>query len=257
MTAVAVLTALEYRLRILISHTHFDRSTLETSFIERKYIRNELTGLSDTGIDALSRFIRFNKVEKDEIAGFATTILKNRLDLLFGTQNINREMFVSSLKDVIGSILHSASGCYDLVLVDTAPGQNEISTKILEQSDLIVVNLSQNIHVLDDFLGMNPEYRDRMMVLLGKYDENSRFNLRAIRKKFGALQVQVIPYDIGFADACSESRVIDFFIKNLPVDRDDIHYSFINGVRDTVEAILGRVGIDVSQKRLQGGKGHE
>lgn len=257
MAAVAVLTALEYRLRILMAHTHFDRSSLESAFIEKRYLRSELTDLSDTGLDALSRFIRFNRVDRDVIAGFSTTILKNKLDLLFGTRNTNREIYVSNLKNVIGTILQSASAYYDLVLVDTAPGNNEISVKILEQSDLIVVNLSQNIHILDDFLEGSTQYRDKMMIVLGKYDPNSRFNIKAIRKIAANAQVLAIPYDIGFADACAESRVVDFFMKNLAVDRDDLHYPFIQGARETADAILTRLGIEIAHKKVQAGNGHE
>lgn len=257
MAAVAVLTALEYRLRILMAHTHFDRSSLESAFIEKQYIRHELTDLSDTGIDALSRFIRFNRVEKEDFAGFTMTILKNKLDLLFGTRNTNREIYMNNLKNVIGTILQSASKVYDLVLVDTAPGNHEVSLKILQQSDLILVNLNQNIHILEDFLKENMEYREKMMILIGKYDDNSRYNLKALRKKCGSLQVLAVPYDIGFADACTESRVIDFFLRNLPAEKDDPHYAFIRGVRETVEAILSALGMDAASKKLQAGNGHE
>lgn len=257
MAAVAVLTALEYRLRVLITHTHFDRSSLESAFIEKRYLRNELADLSDTGIDALSRFVRFNRVDRDVIAGFSTTILKNKLDLLFGTRNTNREIFFSNLKNVIGTILQSASDNYDLVMIDTAPGDNEISAKILEQSDLIVVNLSQNVHILEDFLEGSMDYQDKMMILLGKYDANSRFNLKAIRKKAASAQVLAIPYDISFADACAESRVVDFFMKNLTVERDDPHFPFIQGVRETAEAILARLGMQTEIKKVQAGNAHE
>lgn len=257
MAAAAVLSSLEHRLRILMVQTHFDRSSLESAFIEKRYLRSELTDLSDTGLDALSRFIRFNRVERDVIAGFSTTILKNKLDLLFGTRNTNREIYVSNLKNVIGTILQSASAYYDMVLVDTAPGNNEISAKILEQSDLIVVNLSQNIHILEDFLEGSMQYRDKLMIVLGKYDPNSRFNLKAIRKKAGDVQVMAVPYDIGFADACAESRVVDFFLKNMTADRDDPHYPFIQGVKETAGAILARLNMDTAQKKVQAGNSHE
>ena len=71
--------------------------------------------LSDTGIDALSRFIKFNRIEKNEISSYTTTILKNRLDLLTGTRNKNRNIYQSSLKESIQLILRSAALYYDLV----------------------------------------------------------------------------------------------------------------------------------------------
>lgn len=251
MIAVAILTALEYRLRVLMAHAHFDRSALESAFVEKRYIRQELTDLSDTGIDALSRVIKFNKLEKDEISSYTTTILKNRLDLLFGTRSTNRDIHLSNMKDAIQLILQSAGRFYDLVFIDTAPGYSEITMKILEQSDLIVANLSQNIHALEEFLSECDAIREKTMLLLGKYDENSRYNLKALRKRFNLSQVQVVPYDTGYADACMDSKAVDFFIRNLPADKDDIHYRFIQGVRETAEAILTRLGIDSSSKRIE------
>jgi cellulose biosynthesis protein BcsQ len=250
MTAAAVLTALEYRIRVLVTHNHFDKSTLESAFIEKKYIRHELTDLSDTGIDALSRVIKFNRLEKNEISSYTTTILKNRLDLLIGTRNTNRDMYFSNIKDVIDPILQSANQFYDLIFIDTAVGRNDLTMRILDKSDLIVVNLIQNIHILEDFLSLYAEMAEKVLILLGKYDPNSKFNLKAIRRRFNMANIQIIPYDIGYADACSESRSIDFFLKNLQAVNDDVHYPFISNVRETAETILQRLGVDTVQKKV-------
>lgn len=249
MIAIAVLTALEYRMQILMAHNHFNRSALEYAFVDRKHVLHELTDLSDTGIDALSRVIRFNKLEKNEITSYTTTILKNRLDLLSGTRNTNKEIYTSNLKDVIQLVLQSAVKYYDLVFVDTAPGKNDISNKILEKSDLVVVSLSQNVLVLEEFLSIYGDMKDKIMITLSRYDENSKYNLKAIKRRFGYFDIHVIPYNIGFADACSESRVVDFFLKNLQANKDDFHYSFIKAVREAAAAVLSHLGIDAEQKR--------
>ncbi|HEY8500035.1 MAG TPA: hypothetical protein VIL89_05405 [Clostridia bacterium] len=250
MTAVSIMIALEYRLRILLTHNHFDKSALEHAFIEKKYIRHELTDLSDTGLDALSRAVKFNKLEKDDISNYTTTVLKNRLDLLIGTRNTNRDIYINNIKDSINMILQSAGGFYDLVFVDTAPGMNEISKKILEKSDIVVINLNQSVHVIEDYLSNYSGICENLFFILGKYDSDSKFNLKAIKKRFGISNIFIIPYDIGFADACSESRAVDFFIRNAEADKYDIHYPFISGVRETAEAILEHAGIDAAQKRV-------
>ena len=116
MIAVALFIALKYRLRILVAHNHFDRSTLESAFIDESYMEHSLMDFSDTGIDALSRFIKFNRIEKDEISSYTTTVLKNRLDLLIGTRNTNRNIYQNNLKETIRLILQSAALYYDLIL---------------------------------------------------------------------------------------------------------------------------------------------
>ena len=243
MIAVSIMIALEYKMRVLLAHNHFDKSTLEHAFIEKKYIRHELTDLSDTGIDALSRAVKFNKLEKDDISNYTTTVLKNRLDLLVGTRNTNRDIYINNIKGSINMILQSAGGFYDLVFVDTAPGMNEISMKILEKSDIVVINLNQNIQVIEDYLSNCLGINENLFFILGKYDSDSKFNLKAIKKRFGISDIYTIPYDIGFADACSESRAVDFFIRNAEADKFDVHYPFISGVKETAEAIINRIGI--------------
>jgi len=250
MIAIAVLTALEYRMRILMAHNHFNRSALEYAFVDRKYIIHELTDLSDTGIDALSRVIRFNKLEKNDISSYTTTILKNRLDLLSGTRNTNKEIYTNNLKDVIQMILQSAAKYYDLVLVDTDSGDNDISARIIEKSDLVIVNLNQNVLVLEDFLNCFGDIKDKAMIILGRYDENSKYNLRAIKRRFGFDNIHVIPYNICFADACCESGAIDFFLRNLNVEKDDYNYPFIKAVKEAAKAVLTQLGIDVEQKKV-------
>ncbi len=250
MIAVAVLTALEYRMRVLMAHNHFNKSALEYAFIDRKYIKHELSDLSDTGIDALSRVIKFNKLEKNDISSYTTTVLKNRLDLLCGTRNTNKEIYANNLRDVIPLVLQSAKMYNDLVFIDTASGNNDISNIILEKSDLIVVNLSQSILVLEDFFSCYGDMKEKIMVILGRYDENSKYNLKAIRKRFGFNNIHVIPYNTEFADACCESRTVDFFLKNLQADKHDYNYYFINAVREAADAIFAHLNIEAQLKKV-------
>jgi hypothetical protein len=73
LVAISSMIVLEYRLKLLLAHNHFDRSALESSFIDREYIKNELTSLNDVGIDGLSSFIKYNKVDKENIKVYNNT----------------------------------------------------------------------------------------------------------------------------------------------------------------------------------------
>jgi len=99
--------------------------------------------------------------------------------LLTGTRNINTDIYRNGLNETIHLILKSAGEYYDLVLIDTAPGNNEISRKIIENSDLITVNLSQNPNTFDNFLDNFGNYTDRSCFIIGRYDDNSRYNIRS------------------------------------------------------------------------------
>lgn len=244
LVAIALYMALKYRLRILLAHNHFDRSTLETAFIDKSYMEHSLMDFSETGIDALSRFIKFNKLEKNAISSYTTTVLKNRLDILTGTRNKNKSIYQNNLKETIGLILQSAVEYYDLVFIDTAPGDSEISQKIIRNSDLIVVNLCQNPIVIENFMENYADYLEKALIILGKYDVNSRFGIKRIRKHFNLKNVYAIPYNIEFADACIESRAVDYIIKNLETDKYDLHNGFIACVAEVAESILNTLGMN-------------
>jgi len=252
LVAVATMTVLKYRIKVLMAHNHFDRSTLETSFIDRDYVKNELSSLNDVGIDALSSFAKFNKMDKDNISRYTTTIIRNKLELLAGTSITNKELYMKDINEVIDIILSSAKSYYDLIFVDIAPGQADVNKKILDLSDLIVINLNQNYNIIEHFFEEYGDYKEQCMFLLGRYDKNSRYNVKALQRKFGikANNIGLIPYNIEFADACCEAKAIDFIMRNLKADKDDANYYFIQEVGKTAELILKKLGIDISLKKI-------
>lgn len=247
--AIALMTALEYRLKVLITHNHFDRSTVETSLIEKKYLKTELMELSDNGIDALARFIKSNKLDKDNIVNYTTTLLNKKLDLLTGTTHTNKEFYISDINNVIDLILNLAKEFYDIVLIDVSSGKNELSSKILKNSDVIVVNLCQNAAVLDEFFEKYREHIEKCIFLVGRYDKDSRFSKKNIMRKYNIKKnIALIPYCIEFSDACSCGTAIDFFLKNISAKKDDLNYYFIEEVRNAVKIILAYAGIDIAAK---------
>lgn len=249
--AIALMTALEYRLKVLMTHNHFDRSTVETSLIEKKYLKNELMELSDNGIDALARFIKSNKLDKDNIVNYTTTLLNKKLDLLTGTTHTNKEFYMSDINNVIDLILNLAKEFYDIVFIDVSSGKNELSSKILKNSDVIVVNLCQNAAVLDEFFEKYREHIEKCIFLVGRYDKDSRFNKKNIMRKYNIKKnIALIPYCIEFSDACSSGTAIDFFLKNISAKKDDLNYYFIEEVRNAVKIILAYAGIDITTKKL-------
>jgi hypothetical protein len=248
---ISLMCALEYRLKILVTHNHYARSTLETSLLNQTFLKTELMDLKDTGIDALSRFIKFNKVDKESISSYTTTILRNRLDLLMGTSNPSKELYMSDLNAVMETILTTAKDCYDLQFVDIASGDNALSNKILLSSDLIVVNINQNSFILEDFFANHKEKFKNCMYLVGLYDKESRLNIKNIIRKYkiNKSDIAVIPYCREFADACNGGKAVDFFLKNLNASKEDSHYEFIMQGRKAVDILLNKLSIDTDLQK--------
>lgn len=255
LVAVSAMLALNYRMKSLVTHNHFDRSALEYCFLSRDYVQNGLNQHSDVGIDGLSKFIKFNKADKDDIANYTTTLIRNKLEILTGTTITNKEVYYNDYNEVINIILTTAKLYYDIVFVDLASGMNDLSDKIFELSDIIIVNLNQNPNLLEDFFqsysSFNPAMREKCTFIIGRYDKFSKYNLKAVQRKYGLKDnIAVIPYNIEFADACGEGKVLDFMKRNLKLDKEDLNYNFMNETRQAVELILEKLKVDISVKKI-------
>ncbi len=248
--ALSVMIALEYRLRLLITHNQYERSGLETTFLDRQYVKNELVNSRDVGIDALSGFVRYNKADKDNILTFTTTLINKKLDMLPGTTTTNKELYIRDMSDVIENLLAAVKETYDLVVID-ASGENELNEKIIEQSDLIIVNLTQNYNALDHFFENYVKLSEKCIFLLSRYNKDSRLNKKNIIRKYNLKdKLAVIPYNIEFSDAAMEGKIIDFLIRNLRADKDDLNFELMNSLRIAVELILKKLNVNIELKKL-------
>lgn len=248
--ALSVMIALEYRLRLLITHDQYERSGLETTFLERQYVRNEIMNSRDIGIDALSGFVRYNKADKDNILTFAITLINRKLDMLPGTTITNKELYIRDMSDVIENLLAAVNEAYDLVIIDVS-GENELKDMIIEQSDIIVVSLTQNYNALEHFFSHYGKLSGKCVFILSRYDKDSRLNRKNIMRRYGLKNKLVtIPYNIEFSDACMEGKLIDFLIRNLKADKEDPNFELMTSLRIAAEFLLKKLNINIELKKL-------
>lgn len=247
--AIALMIALNYRYKVLLTHAHFNKNTLEYSLLPKNYLRSELMDLSDHGIDALSRFIRFNKVQEEDFENYTTSLLRHRLDLLLGTKVTNRKIYDEEFAKVMKLILDSANNYYDLIFIDLPAGKSSINDMILSSSDMVIVNLNQSLFALDNYFD-SPLKQDNHLYLLGRYNKESRFNQSNIKRRYELKKnLNSILYNIEFADACSDGKAIDFFLKNLDCKKVDNNYIFMQNVLKAADDMLLELGLDLQYKK--------
>jgi len=249
--ALSVMTALDYRYKTMVTHTHFDKNNLEASLLDKSFLKGDLFDLTDTGIDALSRFCKLNKIDPEMVNNYATTLVKNRLDLLIGTLSTHRELYMQNITDVIDQIITSVKECYEFAMIDVSSGMGGLTKRIIDKSDLVVINLCQSYHVLDEYFeNYEKDFKEKNRIyLVSRYDENSRLNIKAIKKVYGVKAI-ILPiyYSIEFSDAMSIGKSIEFFLKERNCSEQDINYKFIQSIRGTVEKMLIALGVDYSYK---------
>lgn len=254
--AAATLIGIEYATRILVGQTQKSLSTLESAYSVLTTGLERASYFTDTGIDALERLARSNRLMPEMISDYTIPIINERLDLLMGTSKPTEPLY-ERMKDVITTIFNCADQYYDAVLLDTNSGnKNSLTNKLLESSDLIVVNLSQNMTLLERFFSKQ-DWPDALnhkpyMIVLGQYDPNSKYTAMNIARRFEYKEpIYTIPYCTDYKDACNDRRVLEFFIRQRNVTRKHENYFFMQEIRRFVNALMTKVGTDTDSKVIE------
>lgn len=253
--AVACAMASKKNYKILLVQTHYQNMDLETSFFNMDKLGSKGTlDIADTGVDALDRLLRSNKLTPENIANYAKPILKGKLEILYGSFKNDRDSYERVL-ETMPMLVEQASRFYDLVLVDLSRGYNSTEiNQILQQSDLIVLTMSQKMQVLKkifkDIEGLKVLQEKPLIPVIGKYDRFSKYTNKNIARNFGYKKpIYTIPYNTQFFDSCNEGKALNFFIENINADvAMDRNGYFISETARLSEAILSAIEGKLGQR---------
>lgn len=248
--AVAAQMAIEHNYKILLVSTNFKDKTLEECFLEvnKKAPLVSIMGKPvavgiESGVEGLMRVMVSNKTNPEIVKNYSKIILKDRLDILPSTSTTNYKDY-ENICAAYPEILQLASRYYDIVLVDLSKRMSErYAENITQVSDVVVVNLTQRLKSIDDFIELREaeEFyrRKNIMLLIGRYDAFSKYNAKNITRYMKEKKlVNVIPYNTLFFEACSEAKIIDFFLKVKNVDESDRNYLFVKEVTNMGDNII-------------------
>ena len=240
--AVSLNLVMEQHKKILVTQTQYRMNDLEDAAIGRagkKDFRERF--YQDMGMDSLIRCLKRKRIDKTDIENCCIQILPDEeFMLLPGSQCENYEVFQETVGVAVHMLLEETEKYYDYVFVDTNPGGGWISRKLLQEADLIVVNLSQNVGVIDRFFWDYPKELKGKCVfyLFGSYLSDSCYNLSNLRYRYRLIRrnnAAVIPMNVGFMDAIAGGNVRNYFAKNLECEPGDVNYMFMHEVRATVK----------------------
>lgn len=249
MLAVALMLAMKKKCRVMITQTQFCMNDLEDAVVGRavaKGVREQF--YQDMGIDAVCRCIKHKRLEKSDLENCCIQVLeKPELMLLPGTKVGSYEIHYELLHEMMPYVLKQAELYFDYTLIDTNPGADRISRQLIESAEAVVVNLSQNIGVLDAFFSNYPKEFNgkKVFFLFGSYLADSCYNLHNLRFRYGPIKREnsgVIPLNIGYMDAVSGGKIVDYFEANLESETGDTNYIFVSEAEKVVEGLLGFVG---------------
>lgn len=265
LVAIATNMAIENNEKILIISTTNKESKIKSCFFEDTEVKKMRLGIfgqnmsaldTEAGIDGLAKMLRSNKLNPDMITNYTKVVFKDRLEVLLGknksksNQNIEEKVRSSPIEiaDEYVEIVKIANQYYDKVFVDLDYNLNQdIREQIIDQSDLIILNSSQNYKSLKE-LKENKENNKllkspRTLLLIGRYDKYSKYNVKNITRYLGEKnKVLTVPYNTLYFEACNEAGVPDLFLKLKKMyDLDDRNAIFMEEIKRASENIIYRL----------------
>ena len=249
--AVATQMAIEHNHKILIVSTNFKDVTLENCFWELDRLNKPVvTGQErvaavgvDSSVEGLVKILVTNKTSTDIVKNYSKTLLRDRLDVLLSPKTENYQEYIQ-LASNYPEILRSADRYYDLIFVDLTNRMEErVAQGILDISDVIVLNITQRLKNINDFLELKQSddfYKRRnVMLLLGRYDAHSKYNIKNVTRYLKEKKnILAVPYNTLYFEACSEGKVIDYFLKLKNIDENDRNYKFVEEINRIDTEIL-------------------
>jgi hypothetical protein len=147
--------------------------------------------------------------------------------LLPGTDIKNRETFDRDIGSNVIRMIRKADALTDIILIDANSGDDELSFRLMEIADLVVINLTQRRHVLEKYIAdYSGCFKDKnVFFLFGDYDDNSICNISNCRTRFKKYIKKhnsgVIPYCTEYMDAQNESDILSFMRNGFRIKQVD------------------------------------
>ena len=256
--AICTQLAIEHNYRILVISTGYNDEKLDTCFWQPKKAKKNL-GLfgpntsveMEEGIEGLTKIMKSNKLSPDIITNYTKIVFKDRLEILQIYKGEKSKY--EEIRKYYPEIINLANNYYDLVIVDLdTQVQQDISETILNNSNLIVANLSQRLASINKFMEIRasqPIFKSKKtLILIGRYDKFSKYNVKNITRYMGEKnKVSTIPYNTLFFEACEEAKVPDLFLRLRKTGEDDRNGFFLAEVRRATDNIIYRLE-DLSMK---------
>lgn len=260
LVAIATYMAIHNNNRILIISTTNKEDKINACYFEEQQAKKMRLGIlgnrasaidSESGIEGLVKIARSNKLTPELITNYTKVVFKDRLEILLGVDQKKKNISVEEDREITEEyidLINVARMYYDKVFVDLDDNlSEEIRQKIVDASDLVIVNTTQNFNSLKKLKEKKDNSQllqsPRTLILIGRYDKYSKYNVKNVSRYLNEKnQVLTIPYNTLYFEATNEAGVPDLFLKFRKIsDSDDRNAIFAEEVKRTSENIIYRL----------------
>ena len=260
LVAIATHMAINNNNRILIISTTDKEDKINNCFFEEQQTKKMRLGIlgnrtsaidSESGIEGIAKIARSNKLTPELITNYTKVVFKDRLEIILGADKNKIPQTEDDEKEITDEYINLISVArmyYDKIFVDLDSNlSEEIRQKIVDISDLVIVNTSQNFSSLKKLKEKkeNSELLQspKTLILVGRYDKFSKYNVKNISRFLEEKNlILTIPYNTLYFEAADEAGVPYLFLRFKKIsDSDDRNALFASEVKRAAENIIYRL----------------
>ncbi len=237
--SLSLALSLSKKHKVLIINCSYDDYSLEKALISDVSVYNESV-ISGYGILPLIRLKKNGLLTLENYSNYTVPLLKNgRYDMLIGLNKPSLEQ--EELKEFESKILEvicMSKEIYDYVFVDISNKFNDkLFEDIREKSDLIVVNINQNLSDMQRVLDSNESLHfSKTLYAIGRYEDRVKSCKKNIERKFKLKNILTVPYEPALIDFINKGAVLEYFGKNI-TDSRKVKNEFFKKLLKSVDII--------------------
>lgn len=164
------------------------------------------------GLDYLLAQQRRDGLDRQMVLSGMEVFGKERLLCMTTGRRLLSAYYPAEVHQVLERVMELMEGLVDYTLIDCGSREDEWTTEVIKDADLVVVNLRQSAKMLERFFLKYGGVAKRSLFLIGSYCRDSVYNRRNMERLYRVSeeQIGVIPYNQEFCQACSRGKLDRF-----------------------------------------------
>ena len=237
--AIAGVFGMEYpEVSVAISHGLHSGTDLEEKLFFMEAGDEKVAFYRKTGIAALKLHCRQGQLSTEKIRRCGVPLHMKSLYLYPCTEpeGKSEELTIQLLTETIKNE-------FDVVFLDLKSGEHQENICFFDAADLLVIVLPQEPVYLERFLQNYGQYLSskKFCFLFGGYLEKSKYRYHQRNKELHQKIAGLILNNVGFMDAMSEGKVLEYFMKNRRLKKKEENYEFIVQTKKAAEYIRKQI----------------
>ena len=222
---------------VAVFHTQTGMADLEGMFDNRMELGKRVRVYEGAGLNSLLLDFKRTELTNEIVMRSALPTAMNSLYFLPGLEMDETMAKMDDVREILYTLtVRDIPKAYDWTFVDLSSGRNQLSQKIMEVADVVVVALSQNVAVWDRFFDEYGELsgRPNVFFLIGGHKQESQYSIKNFRRiqHIEKKRCGVVPDCVGFMDAISHGSVDAFYLMNERATKKEENGLFVAECRD-------------------------